>query len=1185
MPVIVEPTISNPFELIAVAAGGPYTLGIAEPTETGGATLTVTIDSVPAYGTVQYLNGGTWTDVTVSTVLAPAQLASLRYIPPSNGEDSGGQLSYSVSDGVNSVTGTMNVTVIDDTNGSNNLYFSAVGPGAFGPDLYVLDSNGVVTAAPIRSDSSAQFGSFAGEDGGYFQFGNTLYFFAGTATTGDVLFSLGQNGLIAPVTDGNGGTYGDPGENVHFTLFDGSLYFEAISPTGGDQLVKLNSDGTSQTIVLNPNGQEAFPGQDGGFTAFDGSLYFGAITQQTNGFNPDLIKLNDDGTWTEISTRSAQNAQFGSAAGEDGGFSVYNNALYFNSFSDTLGDTLFTLAAGSTTPVAVDPTGAVLSHEFGIPSAFHEFNNDLYFNDLSNTLFADTLFQLDSSGNLTALSFNGEALQNAGAFGGFGDFAGSTYFVATTSSDGTQLFELDTGGTISEIAPNSNGDSFDINISAGFLQFAGSLYFDAYDSSFGDGLFKLDANGTLTEVFTTPGMTDAANLTIYDGNLYFSAWTNSGDELVELHPDGTSKAFDINTDPGQSGFPGANGGFANFAAAPCYCRGTLIETEAGDRPVEALEIGDKVKTTSGALRPIKWIGRRGYAGRFVEGRKHLLPICLKAGSLDKDLPRRDLWISPHHAMYLQGVLIEARFLINGASVVQAEAVDGVEYFHIELETHDVILAEGAPSESFVDDNSRGMFHNAEEFAARYPDRPRGPPRYFAPRPYWGDEIEAARRHIASRADIPFAANVAALAAVPAAKPQALVIDSQFPQTGHSGGANAILDHVHALQNAGFEVSFLASRDVAAAPAHLSEIGIRQLRPSLPGAVEDVLQQHAGQFDLVYLHRIENATAYLKLARKYFDAQLVYSVADLHHVRLRAQSEVESDPDRSRQLMYDARAIAYQEIMAAHDADDVITHSASEAETLRSLPSLIGREKVHVVPWAVPVHAVQKPFNERSGLAFIGGFSHEPNVDAARFLVEDVMPLVWRDAPEIKCLVVGGGLSEDMRRKLEVRGVEVLGRIDDLADVFERVRLTVAPLRFGAGVKDKVIRSSRRWPAVRWHAGGVQRHGGIARGAGARLRRSIGARTCRSDRGAASRSGQERELRAGRPGLCRHRLQCRPYRCADAAIGAACAQPPSRQAVAARLGGCDCGVRREKWRSAGPSGADARRAPVACRRGR
>ena len=78
---------------------------------------------------------------------------------------------------------------------------------------------------------------------------------------------------------------------------------------------------------------------------------------------------------------------------------------------------------------------------------------------------------------------------------------------------------------------------------------------------------------------------------------------------------------------------------------------------------------------------------------------------------------RDLWISPHHAMYLEGVLIEARDLVNDVSVVQAERVEEVEYFHIELDSHDVIVAEGSLSETFVDDRSRGMFHNAHEYDA------------------------------------------------------------------------------------------------------------------------------------------------------------------------------------------------------------------------------------------------------------------------------------------------------------------------------------------------------------------------------------------------------------------------------------------------------------------------------------
>ncbi len=177
-----------------------------------------------------------------------------------------------------------------------------------------------------------------------------------------------------------------------------------------------------------------------------------------------------------------------------------------------------------------------------------------------------------------------------------------------------------------------------------------------------------------------------------------------------------------------------NGNFDTTSeTAPCYCQGTQIRTDRGEVRVEELSISDVVMTGSGAARPIKWIGRRSYSGRFVLGRRDILPICIKAGAIDENVPRRDLWISPHHAMYLEGVLIEAKDLVNGVSIVQAERVDKVEYFHIELETHDIIIAEGGPSESFIDDDDRGMFHNAHEYCALYPDAPKQPARYCAPR--------------------------------------------------------------------------------------------------------------------------------------------------------------------------------------------------------------------------------------------------------------------------------------------------------------------------------------------------------------------------------------------------------------------------------------------------------------------
>ncbi|HEY0909633.1 MAG TPA: Hint domain-containing protein [Bradyrhizobium sp.] len=193
----------------------------------------------------------------------------------------------------------------------------------------------------------------------------------------------------------------------------------------------------------------------------------------------------------------------------------------------------------------------------------------------------------------------------------------------------------------------------------------------------------------------------------------------------------------------------------------CYCPGTLIATDRGEVAVEDLKIGDGVVVMSGALRPIKWIGTRSYGGRFILGRTDILPICFKAGSLGDNVPKRDLWISPHHAMYLDGVLIEARDLVNGVSIVRAERVEKVEYFHIELDSHDVILAEGALSETFVDDDSRGMFHNAHEYGALYPDTVRVAARYCAKRCADGYEVEAARRRIDARAGLrPIVAEVA-----------------------------------------------------------------------------------------------------------------------------------------------------------------------------------------------------------------------------------------------------------------------------------------------------------------------------------------------------------------------------------------------------------------------------------------
>ncbi|MEJ0020194.1 MAG: Hint domain-containing protein [Acetobacteraceae bacterium] len=140
----------------------------------------------------------------------------------------------------------------------------------------------------------------------------------------------------------------------------------------------------------------------------------------------------------------------------------------------------------------------------------------------------------------------------------------------------------------------------------------------------------------------------------------------------------------------------------------CYAEGTRIATEAGDRPIETLRPGDLIRTLDGSLRPVRWTGHRAVrcAGKATA---RLRPYRVAAGALGPGLPARDLLLSPDHALFVEGVLIPVRYLADGDAIRQA-AMKAVTYWHVELDRHAVILAEGLPAESLLPgEESRGAF--------------------------------------------------------------------------------------------------------------------------------------------------------------------------------------------------------------------------------------------------------------------------------------------------------------------------------------------------------------------------------------------------------------------------------------------------------------------------------------------
>ena len=153
---------------------------------------------------------------------------------------------------------------------------------------------------------------------------------------------------------------------------------------------------------------------------------------------------------------------------------------------------------------------------------------------------------------------------------------------------------------------------------------------------------------------------------------------------------------------------------------PCFAAGTRISTVRGEVAVEALTAGDIAITADGRDQPIVWIGTRTVNCRAHPNPVLVWPVRVAAGAFGPNSPARDLYLSPDHAVYVNAVLIPVKHLIDGHGIAQMP-VDEVTYFHVELPCHDVLLAEGLPSEFYLDTGDRSSFVNGGDIVRLHPD--------------------------------------------------------------------------------------------------------------------------------------------------------------------------------------------------------------------------------------------------------------------------------------------------------------------------------------------------------------------------------------------------------------------------------------------------------------------------------
>ena len=282
----------------------------------------------------------------------------------------------------------------------------------------------------------------------------------------------------------------------------------------------------------------------------------------------------------------------------------------------------------------------------------------------------------------------------------------------------------------------------------------------------------------------------------------------------------------------------------------------------------------------------------------------------------------------------------------------------------------------------------------------------------------------------------------------------LVLDAQTPTPDRDSGSVNTMELMSLFLQMGWHVAFAPRNHLFEGKytADLQRLGIEVMVEPCVSHLGDIVENRPEAYDVILAFRFEALhDCYDRLRAAYPKARLVFHDIDLHHLRLQRRAELLGD----RTLRIEAELVKDKELELFAKCDCNVVVTAAEKQAIESDVQL---NNIVIYPYTMDVRRSERSFEQRRHVCFIGGYAHDPNIDAVQYFVREIWPLVRRRLPEdSKFFVVGPGAPEAIRN-LAANDIVISGYVADLSEILDECRVSVAPLRYGAGIKGKLVRT-------------------------------------------------------------------------------------------------------------------------------